>query len=152
MAEPSAREQQIAQIAKRFAEYLTAQTAVTVHEPDAIQNDASRDELFSRLDAALDQMADLATVYGNDPRFDFAPLVLPAAALAGEYLRQTTGASWTTPPVDPDETLTIELAGGQQLDLTVAVRATLMSGKPNLQGMMQAVEASTEQQGEQEES
>lgn len=129
------REEQLSRLASQFAEYLRAQTGIDLPDPETVPSD-ELDAAFSRLDAALQQIGDLAVVYGSDPRADYEPLVLPSAALAGEYLRAGAGARWLQPEVDGDTTALLATADGVAVDLTGAVRATMLTGFPNLRGMV----------------
>lgn len=132
----STREADIKLAASRFAEYLRSQTAATVPDPGAVTDQVSLDAAFSSLDAAIEQLLDLATAYGSDPRLDADPLVLPIAALTGEYLRVGADGVWLEPDEDPDQTLVIRLPDGREIDLTGAARGCLLTGIPNLQGMV----------------
>lgn len=133
--EPSTRNADIQVAASRFASYLRDQTAATVPDPGRV-TDESLDAAFSSLDAALEQLLDLATAYGSDPRIDTDPLVLPVAALTGEYMRVAASGVWLEPDDDPDETLVLRLPDGREIDLTGAARGCLLSGVPNLQAMV----------------
>lgn len=132
--EQPTRDEQITGIARQFAAYLGEQTGTNLADPEDTGSDDLK-EAFVRLDAALDQLTALADVYGADPRSAYEPLVLPAAALVGEYFRHGSGARWIEPVVDEDTTLIIESATGAQIDLTAAVRAAFLSGMPNLSVM-----------------
>lgn len=128
------RDEQIAAIATQFTHYIETQTGEAVPVPSDV--DATNvDEAFSALDAALDQMADLADVYGADRLQALEPLVLPTAALAGEYLIHGAGAAWIEPVIDADTTLIVATPDGVAVDLTGSVRASLMSGVSNLRVM-----------------
>lgn len=133
--ESPSREEQIAEVAARFADFIETQTGEGVPEPASIAPDGLEDAL-SALDAALNQLADLADAYGTDRLQAVEPLVLPIAALAGEYLIHGADASWVEPIIDADSTLIIALPGGVAVDLTGAVRASLMSGMSNLRVMV----------------
>lgn len=143
MSQPSTREEHITRMATRFADYLNAQVDANVPTPEQIEDSAEVD-LFGRLDAALEQLMDLTSIYGSDPRLDLDPLILPASALIGEYLRHTLGASWAElEEGDDGETLTLRLANGQKLDVTIATRGTILTGKPNTRAMAAALEDET---------
>lgn len=133
--EQPARNEQIAAIARQFAAYLREQTGTDLPDPASLDSDGALVEVFGRLDAALDQLTALADVYGTDPRSAYEPLVLPAAALVGEYLHYGAGARWIEPLIDEDSTLIIETADTTTVDLTAAVRAAFLSGMPNLSVM-----------------
>ncbi|HLT18865.1 MAG TPA: hypothetical protein VKZ96_05340 [Thermomicrobiales bacterium] len=132
--ESPGREEQIADIAVKLVAYIEAQTGDAVPAPADVSAD-SLDAAFSALDAALDQLTDLAAVYGADRLQAIEPLVLPIAALAGEYFVHGAGATWVEPVIDADTTLIVALPGGVAVDLTGAVRASLMSGVSNLRVM-----------------
>jgi hypothetical protein len=128
------RDEQIASVAKQFVEYVEAQTDVRLSTPEGVGADGFADA-FATLDAALDQLSDLADVYGADRLRALDPLVLPTAALVGEYLRHGAGARWVEPLFDADTTLVIATQDGVAVDLTGAVRASLLSGVSNLRVM-----------------
>jgi hypothetical protein len=139
-AEHSEHLERIAELAYQFAGYLTAQTEIEVIDSGAVGDTHGPVAVlaaFERLDAALEQLADLASVYSDDRRASLEPLALPTAALAGEYLRHALGASWYPGGLDggdrvPGESLVIVLPGGVAADLLAVVRAALLSGAPNL--------------------
>lgn len=131
------RSRQIAALAERFRDYLTHQTDTDMLEIEAVATDHGLGVLaaFERLDAALALLLDLASVYddaGPTPG-TLEPLVLPAAALAGEYLRAAGLAAWHEPDDDDlaDDALII-IAGPAAIDLTGVARAALASDRPNL--------------------
>jgi hypothetical protein len=128
------RDEQIAEVARQFSHYLHDQTGANLMAPESVEADGVL-EAFGRLDSALDQISGFASVYGVDPGNDLEPLVLPAAALCGEYLRHGAGARWVEPDFEPETTLAIVTADGVAIDLTGAVRASLLSGMPNLKIM-----------------
>lgn len=147
MTESSARNEHIARMATRFADYLNAQVDADLPTPGSIDTSAGVD-LFGKLDAALEQLMDLTSVYGSDPRLDLDPLILPASALIGEYLRHTIDARWADlEEGDDGETLTLQLASGQKLDVTVATRGTILTGKPNTRAMAAALEVEPAEEG-----
>jgi hypothetical protein len=90
----------------------------------------------AQLDEALGQLADLAGVYGHDPRADLEAFTLPAAALVGAYLHQAAGAEWLEPLIDADATVQIAMPNGLAIDLTGFARATLLSGAPNFSALL----------------
>jgi hypothetical protein len=92
-----------------------------------------------RLDLALGQLADLASVYDTSAGPSLEPLALPVAALTGEYLA-AAGSRWLPPDPDdptPSDGLTIVTAGGIAIDLLGVARATLLSGAPNLAAVVE---------------
>lgn len=115
----------MAELARVFREYLVGQTDVELVELDT--GAATVALAFERLDLALGQLADLASVYGDESRGMLDPLVMPAAALAGEYLRLLAAAAWVEPDPDlpPDDSLLLALASGVVIDLHGLVRAAL---------------------------
>lgn len=138
---PGSREQRIAGLANQLVEYLSQGTDVELDAPGAMSNAHGPDVVLGaieRLDLALGQLLDLASVYdGATPSLE--PLALPAAALTGEYLRNATGAAWLPPdPDDPraDDELTLVTSDGVALDLLGLARATLMSGDPNFRSVV----------------
>ncbi len=133
----SERAGQIAALAHRLVEYLQQQTGNDIVEPGAVSNAYGPSHFllaFERLDAALDQIGDLASVYADDPRATLEPLVLPTAALAGEYLRAALGARWHEPNDDPlaGEALILVLPDGIAIELVGVARAAILSSAPNL--------------------
>jgi hypothetical protein len=132
--EGSSRDAQIAEIAVKYVEFIETQTGLALFAPELI--DAARvNEAFSTLDAALDQMSDFADVYGSERMHALEALVLPTAALVGEYLIHGADAVWVEPVFEADTTLVIAMPDGVAVDLTGAVRAALLSGVPNLRIM-----------------
>jgi hypothetical protein len=128
------RDEQIAAVASHFVEYVEAHTDVRLSMPQGVEP-AGVDDAFASLDAALDKLNDLADVYGADRMQALDSLVLPTAALAGEYLRHGAGARWVEPLIDADTTLVIATRDGVAVDLTGAVRASFLSGVSNLRVM-----------------
>ena len=129
------RDDQIGVVATQFVLFIDTQTGAAPPEP----HDVGASELlsaFEALDESLNQLADLADVYGTDRMQAIEPLVLPTAALVGEYLRHATGARWVDPVIDAETTLIIATTGGVAVDLTGAVRASLLSGVSNLKTMV----------------
>jgi hypothetical protein len=127
----SERNTQFVHYAQQFAEYLRGQTAVEV-TPPSTNDHAALLLSFERLDLALGQIADLASVYGADQRSDIEPLTTPTAVLAGEYLRIGLGACWLEPVFEGDHTLMVVTPDGVALDLDGMARSALMSSQPNL--------------------
>lgn len=135
------RSQQIAALAERFRDYLTNQTDTDMTALKAVENAHGLDvvQAFERLDAALAVLIDLASVYDDMPRSTLESLVLPAAALAGEYLRVARLAEWHHPEDDsPDDDLTI-VVGSSAIELTGVVRAALAGDRPNLSAVAQRI-------------
>lgn len=137
-ASPASRDEQIAALATQFVAYLRQGTDVELDAPGAVS--AARGPVavladIERLDLALAQLTDMASVYDSGASTSLEPLALPAAALTGEYLRHATGATWLSPDPDdpmPDDALTIVTCDGIAIDLLGLSRATLLSGAPNL--------------------
>lgn len=127
----SERGEQLSEYAKGFAEYLTSQTGIELAPPDAQSQDSLR-RSFERLDLALGQIADLASVYGDDSRHDIEPLTVPTAVLAGEYLRVGFDARWLEPAYEGDAALLLATPDGIALDMDGVARTALMSSQPNL--------------------
>ncbi|CAN5691061.1 hypothetical protein BH23CHL2_BH23CHL2_12780 [soil metagenome] len=133
--DPLDREQQIADAARQFLGFIEVQTGSVPPAPDSLETAGLLDAIEA-LDRSLDQLADLADVYGADRLRSIEPLVLPSAALVGEYLRAAAGATWIEPIIDADTTLLIAMPDGVAVDLTGAVRASMMSGVSNLRMMV----------------
>lgn len=131
----SQRSQQLREYALGFAEYLSGQTGIQL-SPPACQHPEHLRGSMERLDLALGQIADLASVYGDDSRHDMEPLIIPAAALAGEYLREGLNARWLEPAYDGDDALLLTTPDGVALDMAGVVRAALMSPQPNLTALV----------------
>lgn len=129
------RDEQLAALTTYFVEYIERQTGVELAQPDAVQG-AGLGSAVAQLDEALAQLADLASVYGNDPRADLEAFTLPAAALIGAYLRQGAGAEWIEPLFDADTTVQVAMPNGLAIDLTGFARATLLSGTPNFSALL----------------
>lgn len=128
------RDEQIAQLAGQFIAFIDSQTGSAPPAPEEVDADGLL-AAFSALDESLDQMADLADVYGTDRMKAIEPLVFPAAALVGEYMRHAVDAVWIEPLIDPDTTLIIATKDDVAVDLTGAVKASLLSGMSNLKAM-----------------
>ncbi|HAX25854.1 MAG TPA: hypothetical protein DCX80_12565 [Chloroflexi bacterium] len=130
------RSRQIAALAERFRDYLTHQTDTDILEIEAVATDHGLCiTAFDRLDVALELLLDMASVYSDagPARGALEPLILPAAALAGEYLRAAGLASWHEPGEDDlaIEALVI-VSGATAIDLDGVARAALASGRPSL--------------------
>lgn len=122
----------MAQLAGGFREYLIGQTEI---ELLALEFGSGPVLLaIERLDLALGQLADLASVYGDDSRGMLDPLMVPAAALSGEYLRILSAAVWIEPDPDlpPDDSLLLVLDNGIAIDLHGIARVALGSPGPSL--------------------
>lgn len=146
---PDERDAQIVALADRFREYLSHQTDIDIVPPVAVAIDdghasVSLEIAFERLDAALGQLIDLASIYaeGQIATDMLEPLILPAAALAGEYLRSALDAFWIAPDLEMpnwDAELDLALPGGIGIDLVGVTRAALLSGMPNLSAIARRV-------------
>lgn len=146
---PDERNEQILALAERFREYLSHQTDIQIVPPGAVTTSDGSDAIsleiaFERLDAALGQLIDLASIYaeGQVATDALESLILPAAALAGEYLRAALDASWL--PVDPEmpdagSMLDLALPGGVAIDLVGVARAALLSTAPNLSAVARRI-------------
>lgn len=145
MIEASGRDRQIHALARQLIGHLAGQTDIELIQIGAVGAARGPDVLLTaieRLDAALAQLADLASVYGDDRQFSLDPLVLPVAALFGEYLRDATGASWHHPDPDdpmPDDELILLMPDGIAVDLLGVARAALVSNAPNLTAVARGV-------------
>ncbi len=130
--ERSGRAAWMGDLARGFREYLADQSEVDLIAIDAPGGDVV--VALERFDLALGQLADMAVVYGDDSRAVLDPLVVPAAALAGEYLRGLAGAAWVEPDPElpPDDTLLVVLVGGGLLDLHVVARSAFSGFGPSL--------------------
>jgi len=133
--ETDEREEQIADVASHFVHFIEAQTGSKLQHPECIEP-SDLIAVFAALDESLNQLADLADVYGSDRMRAIESLVLPTAALVGEYMRNAAGAVWLEPIIDADTTLIIATSDGVAVDLTGAVLASLMSGMSNLRMMV----------------
>jgi len=129
------RDEQLAALARHFVAYIEQQTGAALAEPVAVGADGLASAV-ARLDDALGQLADLASVYGTDPRADLEAFTLPAAALIGAYLTHAAGASWVEPEGDADTTVLIAMPNGLALDLTGFAQATLLSGRPSFSALL----------------
>lgn len=130
------RNEALSEIARQFTDYLEGQTGILVTQPEPGNHDSLRDS-FERLDLALAQIADLASVYGADARADIEPLTVPTAALAGELLRSGIGGHWMEPAYEGDPTLMLVTAGGIALDLDGMARSALLSRQPSLSPLIE---------------
>lgn len=127
----SEQQEAIPELARQFADYLDHQTGIAV----SLSGEADRDQLheeLGKLDLALGQLADLAGIYGSGDRGDIEPLSIPAAALAGELLRATTGATWMEPAYEGDMNLMLMIPGGPVIDMEGLTRTALLSHHPAL--------------------
>lgn len=129
------RDEQYSEYARGYEDYLRAQTGIELQAPQADDPNSLRAS-FERLDLALGQIADLASVYGSDSRADIEPLTTPTAVLAGEYLRVGMGAIWMEPAYEGDQSLLLATPNGIALDLEGVARSTLMSSQPNLTALV----------------
>lgn len=130
----------LSDLARQFRDFLTHQTNVELLDIGAVSSglDALRSAL-ERLDAALDQLADLTTVYADTMTGSLEPLVYPVAALTGEYVRHTLGGQWQSQDDDippGHESLKMTLDDGDTIDLISIVRVAILSGPPNLTAMI----------------
>jgi len=128
----------MAELARGFRDYLIGQTDI---ELVAIGEGTTIALAFERLDLALGQLADLASIYGDDSRGMLAPLVVPTAALAGEYLRVLAGGTWVEP--DPelplDDSLLVVLPNGIAVDLHGVARGAVGGVGPSLPSVVAAL-------------
>ncbi len=137
-ASPASRDEQIAALAGQLVAYLRQATDIELDPPGAVSDARGLAALLAaveRLDLALAQLLDLASVYDDTGSPSLETFALPAAALTGEYLRLAAGASWLAPDPDdlmPDDTLTLVTSHGIAIDLLGVTRAALLSGDPNL--------------------
>ena len=141
-ASPASREERIAALATQFVDYVRQGTDVELDAPGAVSDargPAALLEAVERLDLALGQLIDMASIYDDGASHSLEPLALPAAALTGEYLRLATGATWLTPDPDdpmPDDALTLVTNDGVAIDLLGLTRAALLGGNPNLRAVI----------------
>ena len=94
---PASREERISALASQLVTYLRHGTDAELDDPGAVSDAHGPDALLDaveRLDLALAQLSDLATVYDDGARPPLDQLALPVAALTGEYLRHGGGAAW----------------------------------------------------------
>lgn len=133
------RDRRLDELAGTFRAYLTDQTGVELPPVDGLAAADLRVAL-ERLDLALGQLADLATVYGDDTRGMLDPLAAPSAALVGAYLRVTTGATWEAPDPSTADELAILLPGLPRLDLLGLARTALAGGAPRFAALVKAGE------------
>jgi hypothetical protein len=139
----SAVPDQIQDAAHRFRAYLLQGTDIELLEIGAVNSSHGPDVLVTaieRLDLALAQLIDLASVYSDDPRMSIEPLAVPTAALLGEYLRAALSAAWVLDDDhDTGESLVIALPNGIAADLTGVSRAALFSAAPNFSAVIEAL-------------
>lgn len=141
-ASPASRDEQIAALAEQFVAYLRQATDIKLDTPGAVSDAHGPAALLAaveRLDLALAQLLDMASVYDDASSPSLEALALPAAALTGEYLRHATGARWLAPDPDdpmPDDTLTLVTGDGIAIDLFGVTRAALLGGDPNLSAVI----------------
>jgi hypothetical protein len=127
----SDRDEELAAAARNVRARLSEQTGVELAAPEGLTA-AELAGALARLDLALAQLADLASVYGDDSRGMLEPLIAPAAVVVGDYLRAALGAVWQEPdPAAPDE-LVILLPDQAPVDLLGLARLALAGGAPNL--------------------
>ena len=134
--ETAGRDEQIRAVASQFIRFIELQTDSAPPDPDSVDPD-SLISAAGELDAALNQLVDMGDAYGTDRMSAAEPLVLPAAAVLGEYLRAGASARWEEPEVDADTTLIVATPDGIAIDLTGAVRASLLTGEANLRMMIE---------------
>lgn len=127
----SERDEQLSEYARGFAEYLASQTGVSLPLPESRDRHLLRAS-FERLDLALGQIVDLASVYGDDSRHDIEPLIVPTAVLAGEYLRVGVSGRWLEAAYEGDTALLLSTPDGIALDMHGLARSALLSPEPNL--------------------
>ncbi len=125
----------LSEIASQVVEFLRNDTGVEVFHPTDV-TEASLSDAFDRLDAAIGQLNDLASVYAPGAQADVEPLALPVAVLTGEYLCVAAGGVWLEPEDDPDATVWILMPEQAATDLTSAVRISLLSGQPDMAAIM----------------
>ena len=136
MSDPApTRDAQLTALAQHFVVYIEQQTGAVLAEPEAMGADGLASAV-AQIDDALGQLADLASVYGTDPRADLEVFTLPAAALIGAYLIQAADARWVEPESDADTTVLIAMPNGLALDLTGFAQATLLSGRPSFSALL----------------
>lgn len=129
-------------LARQFREFLIHQTNVSLHDfgvESAACGPVALRAALERLDAALDQMSDLASVYADTNAGSLEPLIYPVAVLTGEYIRDTIGGQWQPPDDDAppgDGTLNMKLTDGEVVDLTSVVRVAILAGTPSLSVMV----------------
>lgn len=140
------RNAQFVEFARRFEAYLRDQTSIEMATPSAHDRGALV-RGFERLDLALAQIADMASIYGADQRGDIEPLTTPTAVLTGEYLRIGLGAEWLEPAFEGDNSLTVVTPNGVALDLDGLARSALMSARPNLTALVQRLLAQDSETG-----
>ena len=141
-ASPASRDERIVALAGHLVAYLRQATDVEIDAPGAVSDARGPATLLAaveRLDLALAQLLDLASVYDDGGGPTLESFTLPAAALTGEYLRHATGARWLAPDPDdplPDDALTLVTSDGLAIDLLGATRATLLGGDPKLSAVV----------------
>jgi hypothetical protein len=122
-------------LARHFRAYLTDQTGIEILDIGAVRTVDGPEALrtaFERLDAAIGQLVDLASVYSDTPQQALEPLALPIAALAGEYLRVHLGGHWRAGDDAAGAVATIDLDDGRSIDVLSVVHRMLASGSLQL--------------------
>lgn len=130
------RNGQFEHLARQFADYLRGQTGIDMIAPLPGDVSSLRGSM-ERLDLALAQIADMASVYGADHRSDIEPLTVPTAVLAGEYLRIALDAHWLEPAFEGDSSLLLVTTDGVALDMDGLARSALMSRQPDLSSLIE---------------
>lgn len=125
----SAEPDRMIEIARQFSDYLRGQTGIDLTFP-ATDDTASLRESLELLDLALAQVADLASVYGADPRGDIEPLAVPTAVITGEFIRIASGGRWMEPAFEGDLNLLLVSSKSVVFDLEGLARTALMSRQP----------------------
>lgn len=134
----SDRASRIQAVALGYRDYLRNQTDIEMAEIGAVDQSHGPDALVAaieRVDHALTQMIDLASVYTDDARMSLEPLLVPTAALVGEYLRVALTAEWM-PDDGMQDALIIVLPNGIAADLVGVARTALLSGAPNFSAVI----------------
>jgi hypothetical protein len=140
MEQPLSYPQQISWLAAEFARYVRDQTGVAVLDPSEVAIGRLA-EAAGRLEIALAQLMDFATVYGSDSSSDLGQFAVPVAALLGEYLQAAAGAVWLEGQPGDFSLLLLRLPDGALVELTSTVRSMLGGGVPNLAGYLEQFEA-----------
>jgi hypothetical protein len=130
-------------LAGTFRTYLSDQTGLVLPDPgvvDTLHGPVALRAALEALDAAVNQLADLASIYAEGPVAPLEPLALPIAALAGEYIRAHLAARWHAEPDQGEGALLVLPAESEPrvLDLLALVRAMLASGALHLATLVPA--------------